>query len=125
MGSASADITTLKTSPRGPFSQIRWFCNDGEILPPRPYACREHGGGFQHGQLSEKTEQLRGQGYLIANLLAGISPTEYRGRSDFDDQFAQLLIEKFLMGIDQGWIFRRALYYRGAIQDEDERAGGR
>ncbi|MEH6517525.1 MAG: PEP/pyruvate-binding domain-containing protein [Halioglobus sp.] len=125
VGPASADITTLKTSPRGPFSQVRWFCNDGEILPPRPYACREHGGGFQHGQWSEKTEQLRGEGYLIANLLAGISPTEYRDRSDFNDQFAQLLIEKFLMGIDQGWIFRRALYYRGAIQDEDERAGGR
>ena len=125
MGPSSADITALKASPRGPFSQIRWFCNDGEVLPPRPYACREHGGGFQYGQWSDKTEQLRGQGYLIANLLAGISPTEYRGRSDFDDQFAQLLIEKFLMGIDRGWIFQRALYYRGAIQDEDERVGAR
>ncbi len=102
-----------------------WFCNDGEVLPPKAYACRPHGGGHQHGQWSEQTLELRDDGYFIANLLAGISPEAYRAQAGFEDQYAQLLIEKFLMGIDNGWIFQRAIYYRGAIQDEDERAGGR
>ena len=29
------------------------------------------------------------------------------------------------MAVDHGWIFRRARFYRGAIQEEDERAGAR
>ena len=37
-------VRDMKSSPRGPFSRIRWFCADGSILPPKPYACREHGG---------------------------------------------------------------------------------
>ena len=39
-------IAEMKTSPRGPFARIRWFCNDGTILPPKPYACRDHDGGY-------------------------------------------------------------------------------
>ena len=37
-------ITEMKGQERGPFSRIRWFCADGTVLPPRPYACRDHGG---------------------------------------------------------------------------------
>ena len=43
-------VQKMKKSPRGPFKQLRWFCNDGTILPPKEYACREHGGGVQHGE---------------------------------------------------------------------------
>ena len=60
----------MKTSERGPFARIRWFCNDGSVLPPKAYACVERGGGHQHGEWSDKTKQLRAQGYLIATLLA-------------------------------------------------------
>jgi hypothetical protein len=63
-------IAEMKESPRGPFSRIRWFCADGAVLPPRPYACGEHGGGHQHGEWSERTLALRGQGYYVANVLA-------------------------------------------------------
>ena len=31
----SAWIAEMKAAERGPFSQIRWFCADGSILPPR------------------------------------------------------------------------------------------
>ena len=41
----SAWIAEMKAAERGPFSQIRWFCADGSVLPPRPYACAERGGG--------------------------------------------------------------------------------
>ena len=57
---------------RGPFSRLRWFCNDGTVWPPRPYACKDRDGGYQHGQWSEKTLELREQGYLVANVLAGM-----------------------------------------------------
>ncbi|NKB89260.1 MAG: hypothetical protein GKS06_13665 [Acidobacteria bacterium] len=40
-------LLEMKERDRGPFERLRWFCADGTILPPRPYACREHGGGLQ------------------------------------------------------------------------------
>ncbi len=118
-------IADMREQPRGPFSRIRWFCNDGSVLPPKAYACRPHGGGVQHGQWSERTLELRSAGYLVANLLAGIDPEAALSDADFENQYAQRLIEKYLMSVDNGWIFHRALFYRGAIQEEDERAGAR
>ncbi|MEP6391357.1 MAG: PEP/pyruvate-binding domain-containing protein [Halioglobus sp.] len=118
-------VEAMRDSPRGPFSRIRWFCNDGSILPPKSYACAEHGGGIQHGQWSDKTQTLRQNGYFIANLLAGVDPAAYLSAVDVEQRYAQLLIEKFLIAVDEGWIFHQALFYRGAIQEEDERAGAR
>lgn len=110
---------------RGPFSRLRWFCNDGTVLPPRSYACKDHGGGFQHGEWSDKTLELRKQGYLVANILAGQDISKLVDNPDFRNIYAQILIERFLVSADDGWILRRALFYRGAIQEEDERAAAR
>ena len=118
-------IEDMKESERGPFSRIRWFCRDGSVLPPKAYACNEHGGGYQHGEWSEQTKTLRGEGYFIANILAGTDAAELADRDDFLDRYAQILIERFLVQADNGWILRRALFYRGAIQEEDERAAAR
>jgi hypothetical protein len=118
-------IEEMKTLPRGPFRELRWFCKDGTVLPPREYACLDHGGGYQHGAWSEHTVTLREAGYLIANLLAGYEPEAGIGQPGFLDFYNQLLIEKFLIAADDGWILREALFYRGAIQEEDERAGAR
>jgi hypothetical protein len=118
-------IEEMKTSERGPFARIRWFCNDGSVLPPKAYACAKRGGGHQHGEWSARTRQLRGQGYFIATLLAGSDPEQLASDANFVDTWNQLLIEKFLMAVDNGWIMRRALFYRGAIQEEDERAAAR
>ena len=41
------------------------------------------------------------------------------------DALAQILIERFLVEADQGWILRGALSYRGAFQVEDEEKGAR
>ncbi|HSF14354.1 MAG TPA: PEP/pyruvate-binding domain-containing protein [Vicinamibacteria bacterium] len=118
-------ITEMKTSPRGPFSRIRWFCADGSIQPPRPYACSERGGGHQHGEWNERALALRGQGYFVANVLAGIDAEATTGRPDFPDELGQLLVEKYLIAVDDGWILRKARFYRGALQEEDEREGAR
>ncbi len=118
-------IADMKSSERGPFQRIRWFCNDGQVLPPKAYACQDHGGGVQHGQWSEHTLLLRQNGYLVANLLAGLEPDSWLSGDESCERYGQLLVERFLVGADDGWIFRRALFYRGAIQEEDEREGAR
>jgi hypothetical protein len=114
-------IARMKSAERGPFARIRWFCNDGTELPTGSYACAQHNGGYQHGEWSEATLALRSQGYYVANLLAGMDVAKFIASEDFKSQLPQILIEKFLVGADDGWILRRAQYYRGAIQEEDER----
>ena len=118
-------IEEMKEQPRGPFSRVRWFCHDGAVLPPKAYACSDHGGGVQHGEWNAQTLELRKRGYLVANTLAGIQPETFLDQEDFENDYGQRLVERFLIAVDNGWIFRRALFYRGAIQEEDERAGGR
>ena len=118
-------IEAMKEAERGPFERIRWFCADGSVLPPKPYACSGHGGGHQHGQLNERARTLRGEGFWIANILAGIDAEQFVESADFPDRYAQLLNERYLVRADNGWILRRALFYRGAIQEEDERAAAR
>jgi len=118
-------IEAMKDDERGPFARIRWFCNDGEVLPPRAYACEGHGGGRQHGEWSERTTTLRENGYYVANLMAAVDPDALLGAPDVVDRVAQILLERFLVSVDDGWIFRRALFYRGAIQEEDERESAR
>ena len=115
-------IKEMKTAPRGPFSRIRWFCNDGTILPPKAYACRDHGGGVQHGEWTDRVKQLRAKGYYIANVLASLDPKPISSAPGYSDLYNQLLVEKFLIAADDGWIFRKAIYYRGAIQAENESA---
>src|SRR5438445_1250820 len=118
-------IQEMKASERGPFVRLRWFCKDGSVLPPESAACASHGGGWQHGEWSQRTHALRAQGYLVASVLAGLDAPSAVAEEGFPEAYAQILIEKFLIGADNGWIFRRAQYYRGALQDEDEREGAR
>ncbi len=117
-------IEEMKQSPRGPFKRIRWFCKDGAILPPKPYACSDHGGGVQHGEWTDRVKDLRAQGFFIANVFADIDGETFFQQKDYDPRLKQILLEQFLIAADDGWIFRRAHYYRGALQVEDETAQG-
>ncbi|MEN8180255.1 MAG: PEP/pyruvate-binding domain-containing protein [Pseudomonadota bacterium] len=115
----------MKQAPRGPFKRIRWFCADGKVLPPKPNACRPHGGGVQHGEWTEQVKQLRAGGYSVANILAGIDLDAFLQNPDANTVFNQILIEQFLIQLDDGWIWRKARFYRGALQEEGERAGAK
>jgi hypothetical protein len=83
-------IQEMKASPRGPFKQIRWFCADGTVLPPQPYACRERGGGIQHGEWNDRVKLLRAGGYYIANVLADIKPEEFFSLAARDEILKQI-----------------------------------
>ncbi len=116
-------IEAMKTAPRGPFRRIRWFCNDGEVLAPEPYACQPHGGGIQHGQWNDHTLRMRAAGYPVANVLAEYGRDgDAVGQVD-RDLLKAILVERFLVARDNGWIFRKARFYRGALQREDEARG--
>ena len=118
-------ISEMKNNRRGPFQGIRWFCNDGTIHPPKAYTCSNRGGGIQHGLWSNKTQELRDQGYLIANILAEVDPDVFRGDDYHPDILPSILLEQFLIQFDDGWILRQAQFYRGAFQIEDEEKAGR
>lgn len=118
-------VQAMKKAPRGPFKQIRWFCSDGTIKPPIEYACKEHGGGVQHGEWTDRVKTLRENGYYIANVFASIDPQEFLQKPRHSDIIKQMILEQFLIHADDGWIFRRARYYRGALQAEDETRKGR
>ena len=118
-------VAQMKTDERGPFSRIRWFCKDGTVLPPDPFACQAVGGGSQHGEWNSRVKQMREAGYHIANVFADLNASEFVQTPAHPDILNQMIIEQFLIGVDDGWILRRARYYRGALQEEDERLGAR
>jgi hypothetical protein len=118
-------VQKMKTDSRGPFKHIRWFCNDGTIQLPKEYACSERGGGVQHGEWTDRVKILRESGYFIANVFADVRAEEFLQDPRHLDIIKQMILEQFLIEADNGWIFRRARYYRGALQTEDETRAGR
>jgi phosphohistidine swiveling domain-containing protein len=118
-------VQAMKSSPRGPFKYLRWFCNDGTVQPPKEYACKDHGGGVQHGAWTDQVKVLRENGFYIANIFADIKPEQFLQNPDHPDMIKQMIVEQFLIHADDGWILRRARFYRGALQAEDEAANGR
>ncbi len=118
-------IEAMKVFERGPFKHIRWFCKDGTVLPPQPYGCVNHGGGSQHGEWTDRVKQLRAAGYAVANIFADLDVGAFVLDRRHPDLVNQMIIEQFLISADDGWIFRKARFYRGALQEEGERKGAR
>jgi len=118
-------VQAMKKSPRGPFKHIRWFCNDGTIQLPQEYACKEHGGGVQHGEWTGRVRTMRAHGYHVASIFADIDAQDFIADTQYEAILKQMLLEQFLIEADDGWIFHRARYYRGALQAEDEANSGR
>ncbi len=118
-------LASFKSNPRGPFQRIRWFCNDGAVLPPDGTPCREHGGGYQHGELSAGALKLVSWNIHTGTILAGL-PYEVLLDEPRDHHWLkELVLEKYLVAIDQDWVYRKAISYRGARQVEDEEKAGR
>lgn len=116
-------IEEMKNAPRGPFERLAWFCEDGSIRPARA-GCSGHGGGVQHGLWNAKAKQLRSGGFAIANVFADLSGGPFVGPAADLTTLKEILLERFLREADDGWVMRATLTYRGALQAEDEEAGG-
>lgn len=115
-------IGEMKEDERGPFERIRWFCSDGVVLPPTGAGCRGHGQGVQHGEPSARTQALRAAGYPIATVYAALTDQDLSRIAATPQELGAMLLERYLILTDDGWVFRRARYYRGAFQAEDESA---
>lgn len=118
-------VQEMRANPRGPYSRIAWFCNDGSIQPPLPYACRERGGGRQHAVYSPARERLAELGWSVGTIFAALEIGSLLNDPPRRTRLRQLPLERFLLDIDDGWVLTRAQGYRGRVQAEDEQAAGR
>ncbi len=122
---ARAILTKMAANSRGPYLRIRWFCNDGSVLPPEPYACRPHGGGRQHAEYSPDRQRLAALGYHVGTIFAALNWDEFFDSKNNYARLGELVLERYLTEVADGWVMRLARDYRGRVQAEDEDAAGR
>jgi len=116
-------VKAWKQDPRGPYQAIRWFCPDGTILPAKQ-RCPQPG-GLQHALLKPEARALHQQGIYLGQILAGADFDAFMDAGRQNSRLKQYLLAKYLEATDDGWIMRRARFYRGAVQAEDEEAWGK
>lgn len=118
-------LEALKNAERGPYERIRWFCNDGTIQPPAAGACSQRGGGVQHAEPNARALWLAARDYNVGTILQALEYDDFADESKAGYRLSELALERFLVEVDDGWVMRRARYYRGARQIEDEERAGR
>lgn len=117
-------VEAMKVSDRGPYSAIRWYCGDGSVLPAQGTPCRERGGGVQHGEMSPQARRLAALGVHAGTILQGVHPDSLVDAANANQWLKELVLGQYLFEVDDGWVLRRARYYRGARQIEDEEKRG-
>ena len=117
-------VKVFQDDTRGPYQSIRWFCPDGTMLPPQE-RCAEPG-GIQHALVKDAVRDLaRDRGIYLGQILAGTPNEEFWSADTQFSRAKQYVLERYLVAADDGWILRKARYYRGAFQIEDEEVWGR
>ncbi len=119
-----AGIETMKQDPRGPYLRIRWFCADGTVQPPTGSPCRERGGGVQHAEYNDLAKRLARLHIHVGTILQATSDEDLLDTANDNYRLKELVLAKHLFEIDDGWALRKAQFYRGAKQIEDEEARG-
>lgn len=116
-------IESYKTDSRGPYKEIRWYCKDGTIIPPQE-KCPEPG-GVQRARHKEEVYALSLSNHVFLGQILSTTPfPDFWDTENYNSRLKQFQLEKYLKAIDNGWILRKAQYYRGAFQAEDEEEWG-
>ena len=119
-------IEQYKNDVRGPYSAIKWFCENGSIREARDPCPDDIGGGIQHAAFKTSAIDLRKTNHLfLGEILASLTFREFLDAKNNFSRLKQYQIGKYLASVDNGWVLRRAQYYRGAFQSEDEEAWGK
>lgn len=118
-------LDDFKANAKGPYLQIRWFCKDGTVQPPAGTPCKTRGGGIQYAELSPAAKGLANWNLDVGTVIAGLDFQRFFDGKRDHWMARQLVLEKYLTDIDEGWIYRRARSYRGSRQAEDEEKAGR
>ena len=118
-------IVSYKNDPRGPYHRIKWFCEDGTEREPRD-PCPDAIGGIQHASFKASALKLRRTNHLFfGEILGGLQPEKFLDQNANYSRLKQYQIGKYLSSVDNGWVLRKAQFYRGAIQSEDEETWGK
>lgn len=118
-------LTDFKANPKGPYFQIRWYCKDGSVFPPAGTPCKTHGGGIQYAEFSPPAKTLAQWNMDVGTILASLDYQKFLDAKRDHWLPRELVLEKYLTEVDQGWINRKGSSYRGARQVEDEEKAGR
>lgn len=119
-------IESYQNDARGPYHRIKWFCKDGSTREPKDPCPDDIGGGIQHASFKDTALKLRKTNHLFfGEILADNKQDDFLDASNNYNRLKQYQIGKYLASVDDGWVLRKAQYYRGAIQSEDEEAWGK
>ncbi|ULC60802.1 phosphoenolpyruvate synthase [Flaviramulus sp. BrNp1-15] len=118
-------ISQYKKDVRGPYKDIRWFCTDGSIRQPKDPCPDNIGPGVQHARYKDEVVALAKTNQIyLGQILAYTDKDEFWDAKNNHSRLKQYQLDKYLRGVDNGWINEKGQYYRGAIQSEDEEAWG-
>jgi hypothetical protein len=117
-------IEAMRRDPRGPYLRIRWFCADSTVQPPQGTPCRERGGGVQHAEFNQRALRLAQLHVHVGTILQALPFEQLYDAAHDHYRLKELVLARYLFETDDGWALRRARYYRGARQIEDEEARG-
>jgi hypothetical protein len=116
-------IERFKSDVRGPYKDIRWFCPDGSVIPPKE-KCPETG-GVQRARYKDEVSRLAEQHHIfLGQILSNTDQDEFWDAANNHSRLKQYQLEKYLRAVDDGWVLRKGQFYRGAIQVEDEENWG-
>lgn len=116
-------VEKYKSDQRGPYKDIRWFCKDGSIIPPKE-KCPQPG-GVQRARYKDEVVALAKSNHVFLGQI--LSTTDKAAFWDVDNNYSRLKqyqLEAYLKLVDDGWVLRKGQFYRGAFQAEDEEAWG-
>ncbi|MGI9546623.1 MAG: PEP/pyruvate-binding domain-containing protein [Flavobacteriaceae bacterium] len=118
-------IERYKKDIRGPYKILNWYCNDGRINPANE-PCGDEIGGVQRATYKDEVVRL-GQNHhiFLGQILATTDYDAFWDAANNSSRLKQYQLEKYLKSVDNGWINRRAQFYRGAMQAEDEEDWGK
>ncbi|MBK8699216.1 MAG: hypothetical protein IPN29_06585 [Saprospiraceae bacterium] len=116
-------IARYKKDARGPYLDIRWFCQDGSIRAARD-PCPDKPGNQRARYKDEVTRLAKKDHIFFGQILSTTPYTDFWDANNANSRLIQYQLEQFLRNIDNGWINRRAQFYRGAVQYEDENNWG-
>lgn len=121
---AKSLISDLKEDVRGPYKDIKWFCEDGSMREARD-PCPEPLEGVQHARYKDNVVSLANKHHIyLDQILVGTDQTEFWDAANQHSRLKQYQITNFLFQADDGWILQKAKNYRGAKQIEDEQKWG-